>query len=116
LVAAFRATLEELSEADLLLHIVDITHENAPEQTQTVDEFLDELGLGNKPRIMVINKIDLLDEGMKGEEWASYCAARFGNGSQAIVSISAAKGWGIERMLKVTSEMLSKVTLSLERR
>jgi len=60
LVAAFRATLEELAEADLLVHVVDITHPNAAEQSQTVEDTLAELGLAGKPRITVLNKVDLL--------------------------------------------------------
>ena len=59
IVAAFRATLEELSEADLLLHIVDITHKAAANQCSTVEKILQELDLKNKPRITVFNKLDL---------------------------------------------------------
>ncbi len=60
LVAAFQATLEELAEADLLLHVVDLTHPDAAQQSQTVDNTLSELGLSDKPRITAFNKIDLL--------------------------------------------------------
>ena len=60
LVAAFRATLEEVIEADILLEVVDITHENAIEQSQTVDDVLTELGAADKPRVTALNKIDLL--------------------------------------------------------
>ncbi len=62
LVAAFRATLEEVVEADALLEVVDATHENAIEQSQTVDEVLTELGAVDKPRITALNKIDLLPD------------------------------------------------------
>jgi GTP-binding protein HflX len=58
LVAAFRATLEEIAEADLLVHVLDITHPNAAEQAHTVEEVLKELGLGDKPRIVALIKID----------------------------------------------------------
>jgi len=60
LVAAFRATLEEIAEADLLIHVLDITHPNAAEQAHTVEEVLKELGLSDKPRIVALNKIDRL--------------------------------------------------------
>ncbi|HMA38208.1 MAG TPA: GTPase HflX [Chloroflexia bacterium] len=60
LVAAFRATLEEIGEADLLVHVLDITHPNAAEQAHTVEEVLKELGLAEKPRIVALNKIDKL--------------------------------------------------------
>ena len=58
--AAFRATLEEIAEADLLVHVLDITHPNAAEQAHTVEEVLKELGLADKPRIVALNKIDKL--------------------------------------------------------
>ena len=60
LVAAFRATLEELEEATLMLHVVDITHPDAEEQAETVEETLAELGLADRPRLMVLNKMDRL--------------------------------------------------------
>jgi len=62
LIAAFRATLEEVIEADLLLEVVDISHENAIEQSETVNEILEDLSAHNKPRVTALNKIDLLDD------------------------------------------------------
>jgi GTPase len=62
LIAAFRATLEEVIDADLLLEVVDISHENAIEQSETVSEVLQELGAGEKPRVTALNKVDLLDD------------------------------------------------------
>ncbi len=62
LVAAFRATLEEVVEADALLEVVDVTHENAIEQSQTVSDVLAELGAAEKPRVTALNKIDLLPD------------------------------------------------------
>ena len=61
-VAAFRATLEELHEADLLLHVIDITHPKAPEQAEVVEQTLADLNLAGKPRLLVINKLDLLTD------------------------------------------------------
>ena len=63
LVAAFRATLEELESADLLLHVVDASHPQAREQEATVERVLEELGLGDKPALTVYNKVDLLPHG-----------------------------------------------------
>jgi len=60
LVAAFRATLEEVNEADLILHVVDSSSPMRDEQMAVVDEVLDELGAGGKERLIVFNKIDLL--------------------------------------------------------
>jgi len=67
LVEAFRATLEEISEATVLLHVVDLTSHNAAEQSQVVEGILRDLGLEGKPRITALNKIDLLLD--KNEIW-----------------------------------------------
>ncbi len=67
LVAAFRATLEEIVEADLLIHMVDASHKNAQSQRLTVLETLEEIGAAEIPILTVYNKIDLLDsEGIAG--------------------------------------------------
>src|SRR5947209_4466063 len=60
LVAAFRATLEEISEADVLIHVVDLTHPHAEEQAATVRTVLAQLGVVDKPTIVALNKIDAL--------------------------------------------------------
>ncbi|HEY6411845.1 MAG TPA: GTPase HflX [Ktedonobacteraceae bacterium] len=62
LIAAFRATLEEINDADLLLEVVDVSHENAIEQSETVNDLLRDLRVGEKPRVTALNKIDLLDD------------------------------------------------------
>ena len=62
LIAAFRATLEEIAEADLLLHLIDGSHENAAQQKTTVLETLEELESGEIPILTIYNKIDLLNE------------------------------------------------------
>ncbi len=60
LIAAFRATLEEITEADVLLHVVDINHPNASIQMKSVQETLVEIGAGDIPMITALNKMDLL--------------------------------------------------------
>jgi GTP-binding protein HflX len=62
LVAAFHATLEEVVDADLLLEVVDVSHVNAIEQSETVNNVLQELGAAEKLRVTALNKIDLLDD------------------------------------------------------
>jgi len=62
LIAAFHATLEEIAEADLLLHVVDISHANALNQFQSVQETLKEIGAGHIPTITALNKIDRLSQ------------------------------------------------------
>jgi GTPase len=62
LVASFKSTLEEITEADLLLHIVDVSSKHFEEQISVVQETLEDLGAGDKPTLVVFNKIDLLKE------------------------------------------------------
>jgi GTPase len=60
LVASFRATLEETSDADLLLHVIDASSPTWEEQRMVVEQVLDELGVNDRPKLLVFNKIDLL--------------------------------------------------------
>jgi GTP-binding protein HflX len=62
LVASFRATLEEVKEADLLLHVIDASHPLWEDQARTVIEVLEELGAGERPMLTVFNKMDLVPE------------------------------------------------------
>jgi GTPase len=62
LVAAFRATLEEMADADLLVHVVDASDPDRDQQISAVEGILDDLGLSDKPRILVWNKADRLEE------------------------------------------------------
>lgn len=62
LIAAFRATLEEVVEADIIIHVVDSSHPNFPKQIDTVYDILTELGANDKPIITVFNKTDLLED------------------------------------------------------
>jgi GTP-binding protein HflX len=62
LVAAFRATLEEVNEADFLIHVIDASHPQAEMQADAVQEVLDELGAGGKPTVTVFNKSDLVED------------------------------------------------------
>jgi GTP-binding protein HflX len=78
LVAAFRATLKEAVDADLLLHVVDSSHVNRDEQIAAVDAVLAEIGAAQLPRIMVLNKCDAagLDPGVERDEYGKICAVR----------------------------------------
>jgi len=93
LVAAFQATLEEISEADLLLHVVDITHPNALEQTRAVEQTLEQINANHIPTILVLNKVDQLTN----NEDIKSIAGRFPNA----VAISALKGTGFSDLLKI---------------
>ena len=61
LIAAFRATLEEVIEADLLLHVVDISHANAMQHIEAVEDTLAEIDASNMPRMLVLNKVDRIN-------------------------------------------------------
>ena len=104
LVAAFRATLEELAEADLLLHVVDITHPDAAEQAQTVEETLAKLGLADQPRVTVLNKTDLLrgDDGrpLEGLERLDEARESLRYWRPDALLTSAVKGWGLAELLE----------------
>lgn len=111
LIAAFRATLEELEEANLLVHVVDLTSRNAPEQSQTVDNILAELNLQNKPRITALNKIDLLlpaDRRWDEKSALDYFLSQQEEVSENTVLISAAKGWGLSQLLGLVSQNLEQ--------
>jgi len=102
IIAAFRATLEELDEADLLLHIVDITHKNAANQCLTVEKILSELNLENKPKLTVFNKLDLAlnsEVELKALTAIPYFEEEILLPNEDIVLISAAKGWGLDEFL-----------------
>jgi len=110
IVAAFRATLEELAEADLLLHIVDITHQNAAEQFQTVEEILADLKLADKPQITVLNKIDVIGN---QEEMNALAQTKHGKPpDDTTVVISALKGWGLDKVLAKIAAYLAKIPKS----
>jgi GTP-binding protein HflX len=110
IIAAFRATLEELDEADLLLHIVDITHQNAANQSLAVEKILGELGLEKKPRITVFNKLDLAldsEAELKALTAVPHFEEAFVLPDENIALISAARGWGIDGLLDKISRHLS---------
>ena len=108
-IAAFRATLEELGEADLLLHVVDIVHPNAAGQCRTVEDMLGDLSLQDKPRITVFNKLDLAVQGEQelGTLKTVPCleeAIVLPDGN--ITLVSAIRGWGI-------GDLLSKISTNI---
>lgn len=98
LIAAFRATLEEISEADLILHLVDITHANAQAQSLAVHQTLQEIKADDIPSLTVLNKIDLLPD----PEDAVTALSRFPRSC----AISARKRTGIAEMLGSVENIL----------
>ena len=91
LVEAFKATLEEVVQADLLLHVVDISHPQADEQIAAVNSVLNEIGAGDKPTLMVFNKVDQLNGGNT--------LTRLHELYPNSVAVSATQGLGVEELL-----------------
>jgi GTP-binding protein HflX len=98
LVEAFHATLEEIVEADLLLHVVDISHPNALNQFEAVQQTLDELGAEHIPVVSALNTVDRLRDPEAARDAVSHY-------SKAI-TISALKGDGVKELLKVIQQEL----------
>jgi GTP-binding protein HflX len=102
LIAAFRATLEEINEATVVMHVVDVTHPNAAEQTQTVVEVLEELGADDKPVVTALNKIDRLLTDGGADIRVEDLLCRLGPAADLAVNpvaISARTGTGLDRLL-----------------
>ncbi len=103
LIAAFRATLVETREADLILHVVDCADENREEKIEAVNRVLEEVGAAEVPQVMIYNKIDLpqyqarIDRDEENQAWR--------------VWLSAYTGDGFEELLSVLSDRFSVVTL-----
>lgn len=100
LVAAFRATLEEVKEADLLLHVVDVSHPHFLQHVESVEDTLAEIDVPDIPRILVKNKIDRCDNLPS----LSYVEEQFA----ADVAISARTGHGIDQLLDTIEAVLAQ--------
>jgi len=104
LVAAFRATLEELEDADVLLHVVDISHAHAVQHVRTVIATLEGLGLADKPALLVLNKVDRLPmpDGSTVSCWEDVSDAlrHRGVAVERAVPVSALHGWNLPSLLR----------------
>jgi len=107
LVEAFKATLEEVVQADLLLHVVDISHPLAAQQIEAVNEVLLEIGAAGKPVLMVFNKLDQLAGGFPPVMREKYPHA---------VNISARTGEGIDPLLAEIGTQLRPIREFLDLR
>lgn len=97
LVAAFHATLEEVTEADVLVHVMDVTHPQLIRQTKSVQHTLETLNAAHKPTVNALNKIDLL---------SSPEATPAADGFSDAIAISAVTGHGLPRLLMRLQEIL----------
>lgn len=92
LIEAFKATLDEVKEADLLIHVLDVSDQRLYQHERAVNDVLDELGLGDKPRLVALNKIDRIED----HSWFQMHEGEFGNA----VAVSASSGENIQELLK----------------
>jgi GTP-binding protein HflX len=101
LVAAFRATLEEVLSADLILHVRDIAHSESEAQAKDVTKILESLGINDEtPLFEVLNKTDLLEP--EDKEAVETQAAR----SETVFAVSSITGDGLESLLAAVAEAL----------
>lgn len=110
LVASFRATLEEIEESSLIVHVVDSTHKNAPEHVSVVESILEDLGLRDVPVITALNKSDLAPESesrWKGRSIDYFVSTSWG--ASDWVKVSALTGDGIGDLLQSVDDLLTSV-------
>lgn len=109
LIAAFRATLEEALEADLLVQIVDVSSPYVVEQAQVVSDQLSDMGIGDTPRVLVLNKMDLVvespDEPLALDVLGQIDISEF----KRVVTTSATMSWGIDDLRKAIDAEVSPV-------
>ncbi len=116
LVSAFRATLEEVQRASLILHVSDASSRLSAEQDAQVELVLKELEAENKPRLRVMNKVDLLDE-----EVASSLGTNAAHDNARTLYVSAVEGTGLDRLLEridamIEADPVSRVHLRVPQR
>jgi GTPase len=107
LVAAFRATLEEVTEADLLVHVVDASSPAMQRQVEAVEQVLEEIGAAGRPVIVALNKVDV----RHGVELPCLTGAA---ATLPSVQVSALKGSGIDALLRCISENLVRQFIALD--
>ncbi|HKV32424.1 MAG TPA: GTPase HflX [Candidatus Dormibacteraeota bacterium] len=109
LVAAFKATLEEVQQADLLLHVLDATRYNGRDQMEAVHETLQDLGALEKPKVLALNKVDQLSasavEQLLADDWSEYLA---------VVPISALRKTGLAPLGRAIAQALPGEMIAIE--
>ncbi len=106
LIAAFRATLEEVVETDLILHVADISHRNAAQQIEAVEDTLAEIDAAHIPRLLVLNKIDNLDGALPE-------VGHIDNYVETM-AISARHGQGLEDLLSAIRDAIERQRMRLD--
>lgn len=109
LVDAFKSTLEEVRTADLLLHVIDVTHPHWEEQKVVVERVLTEIGAGDKPTIAVFNKLDQLPDNEETDHpWEDGEHVRSGDRTLSSFGISALTGAGMPALLRGIARWLEQ--------
>ena len=109
LVAAFRATLEEVKEADVLVHMVDVSNRSWRKQEMSVIDTLEDIGVGDKPIVRVLNKIDLLSaDDAEQLKYEALCA------EDCSVAISSLTGEGLKDFVSIVEDSLSGLLVPVE--
>jgi GTP-binding protein HflX len=106
LVASFKSTLNEARDADLILHVVDVSHAYYEDHLRVVEETLKELGAEKTPRVVALNKIDLVTD----RDRLRYALNRFPDAAP----LSAARGYGVERLLERIREHVEETLVNAE--
>lgn len=106
LIDAFHATLEEVAQADLLLHVVDASHAKAMEQSRSVYKVLETIGAKDKPMITLLNKIDKIDDPARIDGMKTYFTGA--------IPISAAKHLGFKEMIDILTVQTANLTARVE--
>jgi len=120
LVAAFRATLEEVNEADVLVHVADISDKNLPQKVEAVEQVLEQIEAADKPTVLALNKVDLVDPDTDMAESRNRFVTQhsavhdLGARYDHIVAISAEQGVGIEELLRAVENVLTEEMVDLE--
>jgi GTP-binding protein HflX len=119
-VAAFKATLEEVVEADVIVHIVDASHPHMAEQIEAARRVLAELGCAEKPTVMAYNKLDLVtDATLRSSETSLRSTSRerlveLMARQEHAAAISALTGEGLDELLRLVAERLEQELVSVE--
>jgi len=114
LIEAFKATLEEVQEADLLLHVLDISHPDHRKFYDAVNAVLDQLKVLDKPMILVLNKIDKLTDGESRSPEYKPRMERFKREVPFCLGISALKGEHIQQLLLLVESALSQGSVDID--
>ncbi|HYJ85304.1 MAG TPA: hypothetical protein VEW46_04550, partial [Pyrinomonadaceae bacterium] len=104
LLSAFRATLEEISDSKLLVHLVDVSNPRWAQQIQSVEKILEELNISRIPSILALNKADIVD----AEDVEVTLRSLRQGGEREVVTISAIKRASLQPLIESIGQMLSR--------